>query len=103
LASEDQEGRFLLLEGLFGTDLNFTEGEQGEPSLKFAAGDKEVVLPLPAPGEMVSGRISWPARYYELLATRERLADRLIGYRLLDEFDLESQVYMTGLMTRPNL
>lgn len=102
LASEDQPGRFLLLEGLFGTDLDFTAGKNGEPSLILSSGDTEVTFALPAPGEMVSGQVSWPTRYYELLATRERLADRVVGYQLLDDFDLETQVYMTSLMTRPN-
>ncbi|WP_139216085.1 hypothetical protein [Marinobacter sp. DSM 26671] len=102
LASEEQPARFLLLKGLFGTDLKFAPGESGGPALALSSGDREVLLPLPAPGEMVSGRLSWPARYYELLATREQLADRLIGYKLLDEFDQEVQLYMTRLITRPD-
>jgi hypothetical protein len=101
LASKEQPARFLLLNGLFGTDLKFAPGKKGAPALSLSSGGKEVLLPLPAPGEMVSGRLSWPARYYELLATREQLADRLIGYELLDEFDPEVQFYMTLLFTRP--
>ncbi len=101
LASRDQPGQFLLLQGLFGTDLEFALNERAEPTLVLSADDQKVLVPLPAPGEMSAARLSWPSRYYELLATRERLADRLISYRLLDDIEPDEQTYMTRLMTRP--
>lgn len=100
LASKNAVGQFLLLEGLFGSDIKFTLTEDGDPSIDLSVGDKKLVVPLPAPGQMVRGQLKWPARYYELLATREQLADRLIGYRLLDGLEQNEQIYMTELMTR---
>ncbi len=100
LASTSAAGQFLLLEGLFGSDIKFASNDDGDPSIDLSIGDKKLVVPLPAPGQMVRGQLKWPARYYELLATREQLADRLIGYRLLDGLEQNEQIYMTELMTR---
>lgn len=102
LASAQDGSSTILLEGLFGENLEFFTDDEGIPNLKIPVGSQYLSLKVPAPGEMVEGRIKWPARYYELLATREKLADRLIGYELFDNIDSNSKDYVVNIMTRPD-
>ena len=98
LALEDHPGRFLILESLFGTDLNFEVDEKGTPHFSVGADGAKIKLELPPPGEMKTGRVIWPPRYYELLAARERIMDRLISYRVIDDLPEDEQEYMAVTM-----
>lgn len=71
------------LEMAFGDDLSFARGAAG-PQLRVRANSEVVAIDLPPPGAFVAGQLRLPPRYYELLATRNRLAERLYEYRMLD-------------------
>jgi len=91
-------GRFLLLEGLFGQDLKFSVNEKDTLNFVLSHEKENFVLTAPSSAAMAEGRLSWPARYYELLATRDQLADRLAAYRLLDGLNTEEQSDLTLLL-----
>ena len=101
MAATSGPGRFLLLEGLFGADETFVESIDGRIAVQLQVGEETLDLPLPGTGAMVEGRLHWPARYHELLATRDQLVDRLAGYTVLDRLSEEALVYMTFVMTEP--
>jgi hypothetical protein len=83
-ALNETSGRFLFLEQLFGKRASFAATEDGEPGFLFSASSGNIVVPLPPPDALTSGRLVMPPRYTELLAVREQLVDRLFGYRILD-------------------
>lgn len=87
LALSERSGRFVLLEGLFGDDLTFQAGEDGAPRVVLQAGDESAAPHVPTPAAFTEGRLLLPPRYYELLAARARLVDRLYEYRMLDDFE----------------
>ncbi|MCY4107646.1 MAG: hypothetical protein OXG11_01295 [Chloroflexi bacterium] len=83
VALTDRVANLSLLERAFGDDLVFGKGDAG-PQIGVHADGEMAMIDLPAPGAFVAGRLRLPPRYYELLATRNRLADRLYEYRMLD-------------------
>lgn len=78
---------FFLIKGLFGEDLEYFVAEDGTPMFGLNTKHGKLEMELPATSAMIEGRLHWPPRYYELLATREQLADRLFNYKLLDGLD----------------
>lgn len=102
LAVHNTTGNFLLLQGLYGDETKFRAQKNRGPSLVISVEDIELELFLPGPGQMAEGRLYWPLRYYELLSSREQLADRLIGYRLLDDLEEETQIYLANTITMPH-
>lgn len=103
LASTDGAGRFILLKGIFGRDTTFIEMDDGRIALRLSEGDETLDLPLPGVGAMIEGRLHWPSRYHELLATRDQLVDRFAGYTVLDGLEEDALIYMTSVMTEPTL
>lgn len=100
LALSERSGRFVLLEGLFGDDLTFRAGEDGAPRVVLQAGDESAEPHVPTPAAFTEGRLLLPPRYYELLASRARLVDRLYEYRMLDDFEGRERTLLGVALTR---
>lgn len=100
MALSKRSARFVLLEELFGDDLAFEAGEDGSPGVVLQAGDETAVLPVPTPAAFTEGRLLLPPRYYELLATRSRLVDRLYEYRILDDFEGPERAFLGVALTQ---
>ena len=100
LALSERSGRFVLLEGLFGDDLTFQAGEDGAPRVVLQAGDESAEPHVPTPAAFTEGRLLLPPRYYELLASRARLVDRLYEYRMLDDFEGRERTLLGVALTR---
>ena len=100
LALAERSGRFVLLEGLFGDDLTFQAGEDGAPRVVLQAGDESAAPHVPPPAAFTEGRLLLPPRYYELLAARARLVDRLYEYRMLDDFEGRERTLLGVALTQ---
>lgn len=100
MALSERSARFVLLEGLFGDDLAFEAGADGSPGVVLQVGDETTVLPVPTPAAFTEGRLLLPPRYYELLATRSRLVDRLYEYRILDGFEGPERAFLGVALTQ---
>lgn len=100
LALSERSGRFVVLERLFGDDLTFQAGEDGAPRVVLQAGDESVAPHVPTPAAFTEGRLLLPPRYYELLAARARLVDRLYEYRMLDDFEGRERTLLGVALTQ---
>lgn len=100
LAESDEDARFLLFGSLFGTDLTFAVAASGEPEIVFTSGSKEARILMPAPAAFAEGRLKLPARYFELLATREQLVDRAYSYRMIDGLSSDEKDAMAIVLTQ---
>lgn len=101
MAETDSPGRYLFLEGIFGPDTKFVEMKSGQIGFRLTVGQETLDLALPGVGAMVEGRVHWPSRYHELIATRDQLVDRLAAYTVLDGLDDDALMYMTAVITEP--
>lgn len=99
MAQQTPEDPGILLRTLFGNDLDFVLGPQGQVGLRF---DEHLVVDLPGTEAFVEGRLSYPARFIDLLTQRQRIAERLADYDFfrLPELSTEETAYLAGLMSR---
>lgn len=99
LATDAQNPNPLLLEGMFGEELGFGLRESDEvPVFHLSAGELSHSFQVPPPFAMSEGRVIWPSTYYELLAARDQLTERLISYRILDDAEPDAQAYLTSVL-----
>ena len=65
-----------------------------------AVGESKAEIPLPPPEAFVNGQLKLPPRYYDLLATREQLVDRLYSYRIIENLPSEERAAVAVAITQ---